>query len=169
MVKYLNQYFLSFNISCSLVYWNQCFGQYLFRFQSIKSSLFVSSQYLYSLIRYDDDIIQNNLAFVYIVTYTGYVCGIVTNNSTWVRIGYRIYSLWDYNCSRLQLHWQLAQRLTTKYTLNDLTRLITATLRTLASAFYNSLWAPYSSDSGDQLTTISLTHWRRLTCSASRH
>jgi hypothetical protein len=29
-----------------------------------------------------------------IVTYTGYVCGSVTNNSTWVRIGYRIYSLW---------------------------------------------------------------------------
>jgi hypothetical protein len=29
----------------------------------------------------------------YVVTYTG--CGgSVTNNSTWVRIGYRIYSLW---------------------------------------------------------------------------
>jgi hypothetical protein len=31
-----------------------------------------------------------------IVTYTGYVCGSVTNNTTRVRIGYRIYSLWRF-------------------------------------------------------------------------
>jgi hypothetical protein len=43
--------------------------------------------------------------YIYIVTYTTYVWyGSVTNNSTWIRIGYRIYSLWRFiTTPRLQL------------------------------------------------------------------
>jgi hypothetical protein len=66
----------------------------------------------------------------HIVTYTGYVCGNVTNNSTTrVRIGYRIYSLWRFiTTHRFQL--LATDTITHNYycTLNDLTRLITATL-----------------------------------------
>jgi hypothetical protein len=38
-----------------------------------------------------------------IVTYTRCVCGSVTNNSTWVRIGYRIYSLWRFTAAHVTI------------------------------------------------------------------
>jgi hypothetical protein len=50
------------------------------------------------------------------------MCGSVTNKSTWIRIGYRIYSHTDYN------YYLLPQQFTTKYGLSDLTPLITANL-----------------------------------------
>jgi hypothetical protein len=57
------------------------------------------------------------------------MCGSsVTSNSTWIRIGYWIYSLWRFITATGYSYWLLPQQLTTKYTLNDLTRLITATL-----------------------------------------
>jgi hypothetical protein len=93
----------------------------------------------------------------------------MTNNSTWIRIGYRIYSLWrfkaatDYNC------WQLTQQLTTKYTLNDLTRLITATLANrwlvTAKALFEDFWlrtpthALTHSESKDWLLPLPTTDW----------
>jgi hypothetical protein len=40
---------------------------------------------------------------VNIVTYTGYVCGSVTSNNTWVRIGYRIYSLWRFTAAHITI------------------------------------------------------------------
>jgi hypothetical protein len=48
-----------------------------------------------------------------IVTYTGYVCGSVTNNTTRVGIGYRIYSLWRFITTQITItmrttsHWSL--------------------------------------------------------------
>jgi hypothetical protein len=71
---------------------------------------------------------QGSGTMFHIVTYTRYVCGSVTNNSTWIRIGYRIYSLWRFITTQITITSQLTQQLTTKYTLNDLTGLITATL-----------------------------------------
>jgi hypothetical protein len=56
------------------------------------------------------------------------VYGSVTSNNTWVRIGYRIYSLWRFIAAANYNYWLLTQQLTTKYTLNDLTQRITATL-----------------------------------------
>jgi hypothetical protein len=38
---------------------------------------------------------------IYIVTYTG--CGSVTNNTTKVRIGYRIYSLWRFTAAHITI------------------------------------------------------------------
>jgi hypothetical protein len=39
----------------------------------------------------------------YILTYTRYVCGSVTDNSTWVCIGYRIYSLWRFIAANITI------------------------------------------------------------------
>jgi hypothetical protein len=53
-------------------------------------------------------------------------CGTVTNYSTWIRIGYQIYLLWRFISTHITItsFWHTS----TKYTLNDLTRIITATL-----------------------------------------
>jgi hypothetical protein len=41
--------------------------------------------------------------FQNIVTYTRHMCGSVTNNSTWIRIGYRVYSLWRFIAAHITI------------------------------------------------------------------
>jgi hypothetical protein len=53
------------------------------------------------------------------------VCGVTNNTTTRVRIGDRIYSLWRFITAT---GYSYLPQLTTKYTLDDLTGLITATL-----------------------------------------
>jgi hypothetical protein len=44
---------------------------------------------------------------IYILSRIPRLCVVVTNNSTWFRIGYRIYSLWRFiTTNRLQLQWE---------------------------------------------------------------
>jgi hypothetical protein len=53
----------------------------------------------------------------------------VTNNTTRVRIGYRICSLWRFTAAHITItDLLLTQQLTTKYRLSDLTPLTTETL-----------------------------------------
>jgi hypothetical protein len=47
---------------------------------------------------------------IYIVTYTTDVCGSVTNNSMWIRIGYRIYSLWRFTAAHITITMNTSTR-----------------------------------------------------------
>jgi hypothetical protein len=41
--------------------------------------------------------------YIYIYCHVYQVCGSMTNNSTWVRIGYRIYSLWRFTAAHITI------------------------------------------------------------------
>jgi hypothetical protein len=80
-----------------------------------------------------------------------YVVWLITRRGFGLDTGFIHYG--DYNYTDYS-YWLLPQQLTTKYTLNDLTPLITATLAnrwllTAKAVFEDSLQSTDSSDSGD--------------------
>jgi hypothetical protein len=96
-------------------------------------------------------------SFIKILSRTSRLCGSVTNNSTWIRIGYRIYSLWRFTTAHITItsYWHNNTQLNTRSMIS--LDLLLQLFWTLTSALYNSLWALYSSDSGDSLM---MTHSR---------
>jgi hypothetical protein len=91
--------------------------------QNMQKTLYISNAY----IRGRSKLKGTAPNYVNILSRIPGLCGSVTNNSTWIRIGYRIYSLWTFITTQITItdYWHSNSQLNTD---SDLAPLITVTL-----------------------------------------